>query len=620
MNWSSYMGNISNLNQRVDLTTVAKAYFPVMVLCHEPDEIPLKFQKGFDGLDDLVFSILELPSTHEITLVRHENSPGKGTEVWVCPEEDVTQTLSEAFSELKLDDTDITWIHPDYLNDWEKSRNQEKGIKAALVLAQNLKEAFRACDLTPLVGKNMDYYVDLSKVRSNRAIAQVSAGLSTLQPEDGYATFLFTGHRGCGKSTELRRICDRFKSEGYRVIYLEADTEVDIHDVKYIDLYLLIMKHIAMDLTSLQIEFDLQILHSFEQWLKELTQETEETVERSIPSNFAGEEGSSIPFLAKLLIKLMSQIKGSHAQKLVIREKLQQDYSRFQPYINLLLDNASERLKVRYPRYKKGFLVIVDNLDRVLPENAEHLFFDYGVQLQELNCNLIYTVPISTVYSGQNLSSVFYGYNIMPMVNIYQFERDRCDLDYDEDALEVMESLISRRVEVDAIFETPEALEKLAKASGGHVRQLMKMMRSACLSAMADEHEKVSLADVDDAIKQEQFDFERMIPPEHYRVLARVCLSKDISAEILGSKLLFNTSVLEYDGDKRWNYVNPVVKNSDAFQKALREIQSPGSTDMINLIDVVQKKLREVPDQDPATRERIENVLQSIRQEAQPIS
>jgi hypothetical protein len=35
--------------------------------------------------------------------------------------------------------------------------------------------------------------------------------------------------------------------------------------------------------------------------------------------------------------------------------------------------------------------------------------------------------------------------------------------------------------------------------------------------------------------------------------------------------MLFNTSVLEYNGDRRWNYVAPVVKQSDAFRKALKK-------------------------------------------------
>ena len=65
-----------------------------------------------------------------------------------------------------------------------------------------------------------------------------------------------------------------------------------------------------------------------------------------------------------------------------------------------------------------------------------------------------------------------------------------------------------------------------------------------------------------------------MIPIEHYPLLAQVCLTKDINKNEIGQLMLFNTSVLEYNGNSRWNYINPVVKQSDAFKQALRSTQS----------------------------------------------
>jgi hypothetical protein len=141
--------------------------------------------------------------------------------------------------------------------------------------AKTLKEAFRACDLRPLMGEDMArYYVDLSNVRKTKAIAGVSAKLSTLEAGE-YTTILFTGHRGCGKSTELLRIQSDWQ-EDYRVIYMEVDAELDINDAEYTDLYLAIIKRITEDLTALQLRFDPTLLHSVESWFKEVTNETGE--------------------------------------------------------------------------------------------------------------------------------------------------------------------------------------------------------------------------------------------------------------------------------------------------------------------------------------------------------
>ncbi|XZN94643.1 MAG: P-loop NTPase fold protein [Microcoleus sp.] len=440
--------------------------------------------------------------------------------------------------------------------------------------AKTLKEAYRACDVKPLAGDDIArYYVDLSAVRNTVAIDDVSTDLDLQEPGE-FNTILFTGHRGCGKSTELKRIQSRWENE-YRVIYIEFDQELDAYDTEYTDLYLLFINKVADDLTKLRLKFDPDLLKSFESWFKDITLEDEETVQSSVSLETEASAGIEIPFISKLTAKLLGQIKGSSQQKKVIRETLQRNLSRLQTDINLLLKDAFEKLRRKYPdRYQKGFLVIVDNLDRIPPNVGNHLFFDYAPQLQELDCTIIYTVPISVIYSYKNVSNLFSNPNIVPMVNIYEFNRSQCELNYNQQRLDGVASLIEQRVDVSAIFDDRQQLLDLAKASGGHVRQLMQTTRSSCLTATTRKHSKILAEDVTYALNQQQFDFERSTPtPEYYTILARVCIDKDIAKEEIGQNLLFNLSVLEYNGNSRWNYVNPLVKQSYAFQQALRSIQ-----------------------------------------------
>ncbi|MFM6309859.1 MAG: ATP-binding protein, partial [Dolichospermum sp.] len=99
---------------------------------------------------------------------------------------------------------------------------------------------------------------------------------------------------------------------------------------------------------------------------------------------------------------------GSDKQKTTIRQTLEKDISRLKADINLLLDDASNKLRKEYPNYK-GLLIIFDNLDRTPPQVANHLFFDYATQLQELHCTIIYTVPISVLCSPKNPLALFNG-------------------------------------------------------------------------------------------------------------------------------------------------------------------------------------------------------------------
>lgn len=440
--------------------------------------------------------------------------------------------------------------------------------------ATTLKTAFRVCNVEPLEGEDLDhYYVDLSAVRKTEAIENVSTALD-FQDAEQLTKILFTGHRGCGKSTELKRIQKRWEKE-YCIIYLEVNEETDINDVNYKDLYLIVMKWIEFELRQLNLKLDKSLIKNVEDWFKDVTQETEQTVEGSVSIEGEATLGPEAPFLAKLLVKLLAQIKGSHRQKETIRKTLEKDISRLTNDINLLLDDAVEKVRTKFP---KGFLIVFDNLDRVPPEVANHLFFDYAAQLQLLHCTIIYTVPLSALYSAKNINSNFGDPHIVPMVNIYEFNRDDCNLNYNQDNLNAMASLIERRVEVDEIFESREHLLELAKASGGHVRQLMQIMRTACQTASTRRHAKITAEDVTYAVKQQQFNFERTIPESHYSVLAQVCLTKNITNDDVGQLMLFNTSVLEYNGKNRWNYPNPLVKQIDEFQKALEQTNQANAT------------------------------------------
>jgi len=435
--------------------------------------------------------------------------------------------------------------------------------------ATTLKTAYQLCNVEPLEGEDLErYYVNLSGVRKTTAIASVNTRLD-FQEAEKYTTILFTGHRGCGKSTELKRIQKEWEKY-YRVIYLEVNEETDINDVGYTDFYLITIKQVEFEMRRLGLKLDPRLMENFEAWFKDVTQETERTVESSVSVEGEVTLGPEAPFLAKLLVKLLAQIKGSDKQKKTIRQTLEKDISRLKADINLLLNDAVKKLRKKFPQYK-GFLIIFDNLDRVPPEVANHLFFDYAAQLQQLDCTIVYTVPLSVLSSTKNLNNNFGNPHIVPMVNIYEFNRDNCDLNYNQTGLDTIASLIERRVEVDKIFESREELLELAKASGGHVRQLMQMMQTACLTASTNEHDKINAEDVIYAIKQEQFNFERFIPQSHYPVLAEVCLTKNITKDDVGQLMLFNTSVLEYNGKNRWNYPNPVVKQSEEFKKALRD-------------------------------------------------
>ncbi len=466
-----------------------------------------------------------------------------------------------------------------------KILNAKPMTTSPTLLATNLKDAYRVCNLAPSVMQSEElrqYYVDLSASRKTNAINSISLILEDLASGD-HCTILFTGHRGCGKSTELVQIQRQWEKE-YKIIYIDATLDTDVNDAAYRDIYLIVLKWVGYVLRQERLKFDAELLKNVEDWFKEVTNETEESVEQSV--SLQGEltlnaevSDKGLPilptFLAKLVVKLLAQIRGSAKEKKTIRQTLSKDISRLQSDVNLLLADAFSKWKQKLPQCK-GFLFVFDNLDRSPVDVANHLFFDYASQLKELHCPIIYTVPISVVYSPQNVNNTFENYHIIPMINIYRYDvRDRSgkEPDYDDKGLNAIASLVEKRVDVNAVFESRDGLMELAKASGGHVRQMMQMVRKAIENARSGSvrRTKVTAEDVIYAINQEQFNFERIIPTEHYPILVQVYLKKNAPKDEIGQLMLTNISVLEYNGTSRWNYPNPVVIRSHIFQRALED-------------------------------------------------
>lgn len=439
-------------------------------------------------------------------------------------------------------------------------------------LATNPRDAYRVCDVKPLEGDLIDrYYVPFESRQD--AIIGVNSLLQT-QEAGETSCILFTGHVGCGKSSELARIARLWQND-YEVIYIRASEETDVNDAQYVDLYLIIIKQVETALRQRGIRLDGDLLKSTGDWFLEITEEKAETVERSVNVEAEASLGSEAPLLAKFLFKVMAQIKGGSSQKRTIRETLKQEFSRLKTDTNLILSDGEKKLRQKFPD-KKGILLILDDLDKCPPDVARHLFFDYASQMQELQCTVVYTVPIARLYDPRGISGIFNNPHIVPMINVYEFDRDKLDLDYNPDGLEAMAAMVARRVEVTAVFESRELVLDLARASGGHLRHMMQMMRDSCNHAVGMGHSKLKAENIAYGIKQLQFRFERAIPRSFDGELAQVARLKELTDDQVGQELLFSTAVLEYNGSNRWVYPHPVVRQSERFKRAIRDSQPGG--------------------------------------------
>ena len=205
---------------------------------------------------------------------------------------------------------------------------------------------------------------------------------------------------------------------------------------------------------------------------------------------------------------------------------------------------------------------------------ASSLFVDHASQLQDLRGTVIYTVPIASVYSSQGIANSFNRPSILPIVNIYEFKTGQSPLNYNLQGINSLISLITRRMDIKKIFAFEDVLLELIRASGGHIRQLIQMVREACVTAIGRGHESIQINDVNYVIKQLQLTFERVISKQHYSMLAYIYVFKQFSKDDIGQILVSNISILEYSEEKCWYYPHPTVIQIDSFQRALKTLKS----------------------------------------------
>jgi AAA ATPase domain len=298
----------------------------------------------------------------------------------------------------------------------------------------DLSTFFQACNpsKTLVVGNMEDrqYYIDFSSVRGTNIVRELGRTI-TLLGSDNPSCQLFTGHIGCGKSTELFRLKAELEKEGFHVVYFESSEDLDMADVDISDILMAIARKVSESLESAAI------VNVQPKGFKALLQGAVEILqtpialsgEASIPGvgTIAASEEFGVEYsLPGGIGRITARTKDSPNLRSQLRQYLEPRTNNILETINNeLLNPANEQLK---RQGKKGLVVIVDNLDRLdntrKPSGRtqpEYLFVDRGEQLKKLNCHLVYTIPLGLLFSNDlGRLTVRFGVKpkVLPMVPI----------------------------------------------------------------------------------------------------------------------------------------------------------------------------------------------------------
>jgi len=451
-----------------------------------------------------------------------------------------------------------------------------------------LKRIYNAFDPFRPLEPSDPAYVDCQAVRGDEEI-KVELGQNILLSER-VTCQLYTGHRGAGKSTELLRLRQHLKDSGFRVVYFAADQDdIDAEDVQYTDILLACTRNLLKALRGPDE-------NAVRAWFLSRSQELKELLGSDIEL-----KNLSIDAQISAFAKLTATVKASPKTRAKIRQVVEAHTVSLLEALNEFITAA---MKQTDQRHTSRLVLIADNLDRIVPviagpegdekSNHDRIFIDRSEQLKGLNCHVVYTVPISLVYSGRATDlRDNYGADpqALPMVMVR-----RQDGSVYGPGLEKMKDVIRQRVFETAdvnhdwcleeqIFESQEVLDNLCLMSGGHLRNLMLMMQEATKrTAQLPIAKKAVLR----AITEARSTYRNTVYEQQWKLLAEVAQTKQVRNDLAYRELLFNRCILEYrdeDGEagelQAWYDVHPVIRGIPEFRAATAaylEQQKAGQT------------------------------------------
>lgn len=406
------------------------------------------------------------------------------------------------------------------------------------------------------------YYIDFFAVRGGDIIQEIARTIVRLSPDEP-TTQLLTGHIGSGKSTELFRLKAQLEAANYHVVYFESDRDLEMSDVEVTDILMAIARQITTSLEAASISFQPGYFQRLFKSIADTMRMPIEISEISLSAGFA---------------TITTQSKDSADLRSQLHQYLEPRTKNILDAINgELLEPAIAALK---QRGKAGLVAIVDNLDRVYTTRKsgdrpqpEYLFVDRGDQLKRLQCHMVYTIPLSLVFSD-DLPILTNRFGVSPVVLSMVPVRHITGECHPESLAKLRQMVLARAfpdlserdrlAHLPEVFDAIDSLDRLCTISGGHMRNLVRYLYG-CLRKQDPPIPRDTLERV---IRDERNDMLGLIDDREWQLIFSAVTARSLQGNSDYNELLRSLYLYEYRNDEgRWIDINPVLAETHIFRQ-----------------------------------------------------
>lgn len=390
--------------------------------------------------------------------------------------------------------------------------------------------------LKPSVGGQPNpFYVD----RPENPIAELTDYLlsSYYRPPK----FFFSGHRGCGKSTELLHLMANPQiQKKYWPINFSIRDEADIIDLDFSDVLLAVGGRMFRDYRQQGGELPAQLLKELNSWRGRV----EEEITSVLSGNKSFESHASLDtFFANVGLKLKLEP--------TTRREIRQVFSRDITGLIGVINNIASTI---YGQEQRMPLILIDDMDKPDLEEARAIFHDRREIMMQPNCAIVYTVSSALFYS-KDFDSIRDQAIFLPNIRLHP------PLSPDEksrEGYETMRQFVRTRMDLNLIER--DALEDAITYSGGVFREMARVMRTAIGRARRRKSPKVQIVDVEWTATEIRNEYRRILDKDDLELLREVHRTNRLEYNDRFRPLLQLLAVLEYRNGENWCDIHPVLR------------------------------------------------------------
>lgn len=353
--------------------------------------------------------------------------------------------------------------------------------------------------------------------------------------------FFFSGHRGCGKSTELLHLLSNSEiRKKYWPINFSIREETEIIDLDFRDVLLAIGSRLYRDYRNAGRKLPESLLNELNSWKGKVEQQATTLLK-------GGQEYEVGASVDAFFVNAGLKMRLEPSTRIELRQIVEKDITGLID----IIDHISQTIYKQEGRYP---LILIDDMDKPDLEKARTIFHDHREIMLQPDCAIVYTVSSALFYSKE-FDAIRDQALFLPNINLRTSDDSRQHL---QQGYQILQNFVSVRMDSQLIH--PVALDQAISYSGGVFREQARIIRTAIGRARRRKTARIEIDDIEWAANEIRNEYRRILDKDDMKLIKHVHETKKLEYSDRLRTLLQVLALLEYRDEDNWCDAHPVLR------------------------------------------------------------